>query len=370
MKTKQLKCNFNNIDSVYYFYPLYSSISSPPESDPLRLQQRLDELVRRVEEEQRARQDAERRAEDAELSTEHERRRNQLTTLPGFLEGCHRHLHEALSVETNKALTSKGFTNPSKKYYPKLLKRWEDFPQLQQEHFDKAYSYLHPVDQSGPQIFSPTISLEDIGRRLGRRKLASEQDLQHYARVAVEDMVTDILNHSGHIEQAQEGLQLGEGLVFDNHSNSLSDTNPEVLERLSLRTPQTSPQSSRSASSSSTVSSIVSPEPSRMYADQFCVYKDADGKRQLLFVVEYKPPHKLSIGNLRAGFRDMKIREEVIDPITTQVETTAKLQYNADKLAAAVATQTFHYMIQNGLEYSYITTGEHLYYCISKPAIQ
>lgn len=36
----------------------------------------------------------------------------------------------------------------------------------------------------------------------------------------------------------------------------------------------------------------------------------------------------------------------------------ARLQYNADKLVAAVVTQTFRYMIENGLEYSYITTGE------------
>ena len=54
----------------------------------------------------------------------------------------------------------------------------------------------------------------------------------------------------------------------------------------------------------------------------------------------------------------MNIKEEVIDLATIPTEEVAKLQYNADKLVAAVATQTFHYMIQNGLEYSYITTGE------------
>ena len=35
-----------------------------------------------------------------------------------------------------------------------------------------------------------------------------------------------------------------------------------------------------------------------------------------------------------------------------------KLQYNADKLVAAVVTQAFHTMTDFGLEYSYITTGE------------
>ncbi|MCJ1381198.1 hypothetical protein MMC17_004307 [Xylographa soralifera] len=54
----------------------------------------------------------------------------------------------------------------------------------------------------------------------------------------------------------------------------------------------------------------------------------------------------------------MKIKEEVINRITIPTETTAKLQFNADKLVAAVAAQTFDSMIQNGLEDSYITTGE------------
>ena len=131
----------------------------------------------------------------------------------------------------------------------------------------------------------------------------------------MEDMATDVTNDLRQIEQAQEELQLGEGLAFDNHSNSLSDQNREVLERLSLRTPRSSPQSSRSASASSASGSSISTKLLRTHADQFCVYKDAEGKRQLLFIVEYKPPHKLSIGNLRAGFRDTNIKEEVIKVI-------------------------------------------------------
>lgn len=48
-----------------------------------------------------------------------------------------------------------------------------------------------------------------------------------------------------------------------------------------------------------------------------------------------------------------------IDETEVEAEAVAtRLQYNADKVAMAVATQTFHYMIQNGVEYSYIATGE------------
>ena len=41
---------------------------------------------------------------------------------------------------------------------------------------------------------------------------------------------------------------------------------------------------------------------------------------------------------------------------------TARLQYNADKGVVAVATQTFHYMIENGLELRYISIGEAFVY--------
>jgi hypothetical protein len=69
----------------------------------------------------------------------------------------------------------------------------------------------------------------------------------------------------------------------------------------------------------------------------------------------------------------MNLKEKVFDRTTVPIykekpeeDMTAedqkarqeKLQYNADKLAAAVATQTFHTMIESGLEYGYITTGE------------
>ncbi|KAA6415894.1 MAG: hypothetical protein FRX48_00613 [Lasallia pustulata] len=115
----------------------------------------------------------------------------------------------------------------------------------------------------------------------------------------------------------------------------------------------------------------------RTRADQYCVYKEVDDQRKLMFIVEYKPPHKLSIGNLRAGFREMDLKKEVIDRITVStykeseceevggVETKksraakelweAKLQYNADQLIAAVATQTFHCMIQNITPVGYYT---------------
>jgi len=39
-------------------------------------------------------------------------------------------------------------------------------------------------------------------------------------------------------------------------------------------------------------------------------------------------------------------------------DTMAHFEYRAERLVAAVVTQTFSYMVENGLSYSYVTTGE------------
>jgi len=351
--------------------PFRPTMSFPQESE-------VDFLKRLVQEAQQAREEAQARFDDekqarvkaeslnkeaqARLDDEKQARAKaesltRQTTLLEYLESCHSYLQKGLLVETNKALTTKGSTNPRDKYYPKALKTWEDFPRLQEDCFGAYFGFLNPSDQPEARLFSPVISIQDTGRKISRRKLASEQDLEHYERLAVEDMVTDIIVALGENETVQQEWRLDEGVAFENHANSLSDTAEEVLQRLRIQTPSTSPQSSRS-SSFSDISSRQCSTPKRSRADQFCVYKTRSGARELLLIVEYKPPHKLSVGNLRAGFRDMRIKEEVIDSATIPTEEGAKLQYNADRLAAAVATQAFHYMIQNGLEYSYITTGE------------
>ena len=92
--------------------------------------------------------------------------------------------------------------------------------------------------------------------------------------------------------------------------------------------------------------------------DQICVYKDTSGRQTPLLIVEYKPPHKLVIGDLLWGLcEDMSILK-VIERAIIPTNLKERLEHNSDEAVAAVMTQTFHYMIKCGLEYSYITTGE------------
>ena len=177
------------------------------------------------------------------------------------------------------------------------------------------------------ELFSSTQYLTELGQDLCDRPLASEKDLEGYQRLAVKRPTTHIISHLQRIEEARRAFNLGEGIICENHANTLSDSNEEVQQSLqNLRISSKGPASSSN------------PKPRN--ADQICAYKEADGTRSLRIVVEYKPSHKLSVFNLRARLLrankgSMNIPEDVINRITiptnfdvrTLLCSTAQLGY-------------------------------------------
>ena len=341
--------------------------------------QRAEDANQRAEHERQQAEDANQRAEHERQQAEEQQRRTRPTTFDEYVAACHDHFQSALSVETDRRFTTKGFTSVKNKYYPKFLRQWVEFPKVQQQRFDSIRDFFRR--QPAGRFFNSVQFIQELAANLRLRRLASEKDLETYERMAVEDVATAIFRKLSGMPEAQAELGLGERVEFYNHANSLSDTAEEVQERLHLRTPQTSPEPSSSPESEPESESESEPEtssqnPSRLprsRPDQFCVYGHHGETQKLLFFVEYKPPHKLSVGNLRAGLRDMDVGAEVINRPTIpsyvekpEGEMTAddeyarqeKLQYNADKLIGAIATQVFDSMIDYGLEYSYLTTGE------------
>lgn len=142
--------------------------------------------------------------------------------------------------------------------------------------------------------------------------------------------MVDVISHLLDIPQAHQLFALGNGIEFENHANTLSDNSEEVLQRMQQR--------------------------SRI--DQICVYRSLEDRRSLVFITEYKPPHKVSVEYLRAGLRPMNLWEEVVQRRTIPNNPGEKPNYNADRLTGALITQTFEYTIENGLEDSYATNGE------------
>lgn len=276
---------------------------------------------------------AEDREEQAEEGRRQERKRNQRTTFTEFIRYCHNLLSRPLEVETPSLSTTGNIPLPTGKYCPTRLRPWEDCPTRQQEVYNSVCHYLRPVNEGSSRLFSPLLVIEDHARRFRLRPISSEQGLETYERIAVEDHVRDIIAELCKLPEAREEFGLGNGVWFDNHTNALDEG--DISETVANQ-----PSSSRH------------PRP-----DQFCIHRVDGETNTLLTTVEYKPPHKLSVENLRVGLRPMELWEEVANRDTIPTDKAAKLQYNAEYLVCSTLVQEYHVMIQEGLEYSNVTNG-------------
>ncbi|KAH6653514.1 hypothetical protein BKA67DRAFT_507660, partial [Truncatella angustata] len=308
----------------------------------------------RAEEADQQRQLERQRAQEADQQRQVERQRaeeaeklNRPTTFSEYLEACHEFVYAKFKVEPDKSLTSKGSTtNPQNKYCPTRLIPWSDFIDQQRTVFGDLYS-LCPTEA---RAFESLAFLQGLGERISRKRIANEKDLEYFQHISVEDPVRSIVEHLVSIDEVRVTFGLGDGIVFENHPNAISDVSEEVVGR------RTTPQRPRTPDQPRF-------ERLRLRPDQICIYKQEDGtstKRTMLYINEYKAPHKVTPQHLRVGLRSMDIHKEVVNRATipTSADPEALFQYHSERLVAAAMTQTFHYMIEGGLEYGLVTTGE------------
>jgi hypothetical protein len=167
-----------------------------------------------------------RRAEEADERAKQERKKTRPTTFEEYIRACHTLLSKPLRIQTDKSLSTQGsITSPKNKPCPTLLKPWTDFPVLQQQLFERTYEYT-PRDT---ELFSSTQYLTELGQDICDRLLASEKDLEAYQRLAVERPTTHIISHLQRIEEARHAFDLGEGIIFENHANTLIGFLTEAL---------------------------------------------------------------------------------------------------------------------------------------------
>jgi hypothetical protein len=176
------------------------------------------------------------------------------------------------------------------------------------------------------------LELEGLRRRLNT-PLSCEQELERYERFAVEDHVRDIITELCKLPAARDEFGLGDGIQFSSHTNLLNKT--EVSEVVA-----------------SQPSTIPNPRP-----DQFCIHRVNSNISTVLTSVEYKPPHKLPVATLRMGLHPMNLWKAMVKSNKIPTRQEAKLEYNAEWLACSAIVQEYHVMIQEGLEYAYVTNG-------------
>lgn len=291
--------------------------------------QRADGESRRAEEERQRRKEETRRADEGNRRAEENNALIQLSTLEELLEECHKHLALRFQIQPDPKKCTRGeMTRPEGKKCPNVLRPWASFLQEQQEAFDTAYDALHPI--ATPQrVFRPRLFYQEQGKTFNNKFLSSEADLRSFQYLAVETFVEDILK------------ALKKDVTFEYNSRPLDRNDEEVVARDAER---------RSAT--------TVPDPK--YADRYCIYTRVDGSEQLILVLEYKAPHKLTKEYVRAALKnpDGLDVHEVADGEKTGNTSRQKYLLKARRLVAAAATQTYHYMLEGGCRYGCVVTGE------------
>ncbi|SCO54113.1 uncharacterized protein FFNC_15340 [Fusarium fujikuroi] len=299
-------------------------------------QREAEERQRKAEERQREAEERQREAEErqkkAEYETRQDRERNQPTTFAELIHHCHNLLSRSLKAETPSRSTTGTIPAPAGKFCPTRLRPWADCLVQQQAVYDSVRNYLQSTKGPAPRLFPALNVLEDLARRFALRPISSEQGIETYERMAVEDHVRDIVVELCKIPAARDEFGLGDAIWFDNHTNALDGGDMEV-------------------------DGVGSAGSHRPKSDQYCFHRVDGNANALLFVSEYKPPHKLSVETLRAGLRPMELWEELVQDNTIPMDQTKKLQYNAEQLVSSAVVQAYHVMIKEGCAYSTLTNG-------------
>lgn len=328
------------------------------------LRQRLEEerlLRERAEriqlEEQRRREQAERAQNQAELQL---RLQTQQTTLPEFLDACHVHLFLGLSIQQDKDSSTKGDpANADRKLRPEKIREWTSFPAEQA----LVWEDLMDAEFVTERHFTPLVVLKEYGKETRQRMVSSELDLGYFERQTMESRVSSVVEQLHADPQLRQTFCLNGKITFENHGNTLTDDSNLAADMDSLTITQNNPRRSQrlAAKSSSAGQSaeqgmgvqraaqVRSPRPR---ADQFCVYNNGPDEKIPAFIVEYKVPHKVSLAHIKAGLQEMNLDEVLRFQEKEPPEDICR------RTIAAVITQAFSYMIQGGLEYGYVCTGE------------
>ena len=324
--------------------------------DITQLRRLLFESERRREEADRQREEADRQREEADRQRgEAERQREEADRLreeavvvaaaarpqaiADYLEACHQ-LSLAIDIVTDKSLTTQGEpTKPTGRKFPQHIIPWDNFAAMQ----EKTWNQLAADNAFFTDTIYPSANQVDYIASLNR-PISSELDLRNFERDTVENAVQRLLDGVYQSERLRNDLNMQGTVVFKNHTNLGSDEESvsESLEGLTIQATATADAPGRRAKGRG-----------NRRADQFCIYRENNGRSYPSLAIEYKPPHKLSREQIVAGL-GCGIRPQH-DVINAEGEG---FEFESKRLCAAVVTQLFSYMVGLGTSYGYVCTGE------------
>ncbi|KAL1910184.1 hypothetical protein Sste5344_004096 [Sporothrix stenoceras] len=291
------------------------------------LLRRVEQLEREKEEAQREKEEAQREKEEAQSEKEELARQLRHTTLEEYLATCHERILSRIRLNTEGYLTTKvPTTNPAKKHCPLLLAPWTDFVLKQADMFKMIDDIIPAQDR----LFESTSFLDVMGQRITSILVRSESSLALVQSNAIEYPVHAIMSKLAGCHPERYNLAVPETIDFQTTARSLRDPDDK---RESVQ------------------------RDARLLTDQICVARNASSS-DIAYVIEYKAPHKLHTTHLEQGLHPMSILDEVVSKPTIPKADPEKFTHYAELLSSAAVVQTYHYMLEAGLEYGFLTNGD------------
>lgn len=235
-------------------------------------------------------------------------------------------IHANPTIEPRHNTIAAGqFTKPTGRRYPTLLCRWPKFHDLHKKAFeDISYHFAKPESSAFYSREHYESNAKDFMRGC---KLDSEAALVAYEERTVEDLVVNTWWLMG---EGQIRFKSREGHSLDHTKDRVNQTNTGAGTTAKLK--------------------------NRQY-DKVCYVITDQGESIDLFVVEYKAADKLTARLVKAGLHKMKV-ETIKDRIQVSTKAGARTKQKAEEAIVVVLTQTFDYMVSQGLSYGYVNGGD------------
>ena len=197
---------------------------------------------------------------------------DEMTTLTECINASHNLISCRLRVEMNPKYATTGVTNsPRGKACPTLLTPWHSF----EEDKRCILRSLHD-NVAAERLFNSYNDIKAWGAMLDARyPLASEKDLEQFMFIGIESPVKTIIDGLRRCQETSIAFGIGDNISFKNHTHYLSEVADEIVDR-------------------SMTASTSSEAPQTPDGRSGCLYRTLQGEQTVVYISEYKAPHKLT----------------------------------------------------------------------------
>ncbi|KAL1977395.1 hypothetical protein VTN31DRAFT_254 [Thermomyces dupontii] len=286
-------------------------------------QRRLEYLKKQIAEKDKQLKEiaeARKRREEAQKRAEEEIRP---TTFEELLQYSHALWSRQLLVGTRAESTWGPIAARREKLCPEELCHWSDFPKEMAIIFDDVCRFLKLADKAAPRLFHSVSLLTWLSKDVVAEPLRSEAELDMYEYMAVVKPVTDIIRELSKFDDARVPFRLPNNVRFQRNCGG-------ALEK---------------------------EEEAGTWPDWYCFHRTDGNDECPLTTSVLKPPHKLDVQCLRAGLRDMNFVEKVVTKDTIPADKDGKTKSTAETRTGAILAEAYNVMIEEGVEFSYISSG-------------